>query len=174
MLERSKLEINHPAPDFTLPDLNGQLRSLSEFRGQVLIINFWSAECPWSQRTDQALVKHLQMWGDRVKLLPVASNVNEGKDLIVQESSLRGLPLVLHDENHLIADLYDALTTPHLFVVDTEGILRYQGAYNDVTFRQRDPTQDYLKMAVEAVLQGELPDPSQTNSYGCSIVRALP
>ena len=54
------------------------------------------------------------------------------------------------------------------------GYLFDDGAYNDVTFRQRDPTQDYLKMAVEAVLQGELPDPSQTNSYGCSIVRALP
>jgi peroxiredoxin len=174
MPEGFHLDINHPAPGFTLPDMDGQLHSLSDFRGKIVIINFWSAECPWSHRVDQALVEQLHKWGHRVFLLPVASNVNEGVELITQESFKRGLPLVLHDENHVIADLYRALTTPHFFVVDQEGILRYQGAYDDVNFRQREPTQDYLIDAVEALLQGELPEPSQTVSYGCSLVRQLP
>jgi peroxiredoxin len=174
MQENSQLEINHPAPGFTLPDMGGQLHSLSNFRGKIVIINFWSAECPWSHRVDQALVEQVHKWGDRVVLLPVASNSNEDTELIIQESSTRGLPLVLHDENHVIADLYRAITTPHFFVVDQQGILRYQGAYDDVTFRQREPTQDYLIDAVEALLQGEQPEPSQTDSYGCSLVRQLP
>lgn len=174
MLENSRLVINQPAPDFTLPDLDGQLHTIGDFSGQTLIINFWSAKCPWSLRVDQALAKHMQNWGDRVIWLSVASNLNEGNDLLLHESSQRGLPLVLHDENHLIADLYFALTTPHLFVLDAERILRYQGAFDDVTFRQREPTQDYLVMAVSALLQGEMPQLSQTDSYGCTIVRQLP
>lgn len=174
MPEVSLLTINQPAPDFTLPDLNGQMHSISDFRGQILIVNFWSAECPWSLRVDQALVKQLRQWGDRVIWLSVASNLNESKDLLLQESLQRKLPLVLHDENNSIADLYAALTTPHLFVVDSEGILRYQGAYDDVTFREQEPTQDYLVMAVNALLLGEQPKLSQTDSYGCSIVRQLP
>ena len=94
--------------------------------------------------------------------------------MITAEANERGYSILLHDVNQQVADLYGAITTPHLFVIDVEGILRYQGAFDDVTFRQRTPTQNYLKMVVEALLQGKPPNPSQTPSYGCIIVRYLP
>jgi peroxiredoxin len=169
-----KIKNDLPAPDFTLPDLNGDPYSLIDFRGRIVILNFWSAECPWSSRADQEMMKFLQKWGDLVKYLPIASNVNEKMEMIAGETNERGLSILLHDINHQVADLYGAITTPHLFIIDAQGILRYQGAYDDVTFRQRTPTQNYLQMAVEALLQGELPHPSQTPSYGCIIVRNLP
>ena len=174
MPKGSQLEINHPAPNFTLPDLDGRMHSMIDFRSQIAIVNFWSAECPWSHRVDQDLVNQLESWEDRVILMSVAPNLNESKELILQESSQRGLPLVLLDENHSIADLYGAVTTPHFFVLDTGGILRYRGAYDDVTFRKREPTQNYLISAVNSLLSGGLPQPSQTVAYGCSIVRQLP
>ena len=71
----------------------------------------------------------------------------------------------------VVADLYGTKTTPHFFIVDEGGILRYQGAMNDVTFRQPTPTRDYLREAVDAILSDRLPDPSQTSPYGCAIVR---
>ena len=163
-----------PAPDFTLPDLNGDPHSLKDLRGRIVILNFWSAECPWSSRADQESMKFLQKWGDLVTYLPIASNVNENMEMITTEAHERGLSILLHDVNQQVADLYGAITTPHLFVIDAQGILRYQGAYDDVTFRQRTPTQNYLQMTVETLLQGELPNPSQTPSYGCIIVRNLP
>ena len=43
------------APDFTLPDLDGAPHALSNYRGQVVIVNFWSAECPWAERADSLL-----------------------------------------------------------------------------------------------------------------------
>jgi hypothetical protein len=81
------------------------------------------------------------------------------------------LPLLLLDRNQAIADLYGAQTTPHFFVVDRKGILRYQGALNDVTFRQREPRIHYLREAVKALLLGKKPDPDTTNPYGCTVVR---
>ena len=70
-----------------------------------------------------------------------------------------------------LPDLYGSLTTPHIFVIDREGKLRYQGAFDDVTFRQREPTRFYLKDALDALLAGRQPEPAQTTPYGCSIVR---
>jgi peroxiredoxin len=163
-----------PAPLFQLADLNGVLHRLEEYRGKVIVINFWSAECPHADRADQELLAYLKRWGESVRLLVVASNVNETSDLVRSVAAERGLPVPLLDSEAAVADLYRAVTTPHLFVVDPQGILRYQGAIDDVTFRQRKPTCFYLKEAVEAVLAGRIPDPAETSPYGCTIVRFLP
>jgi peroxiredoxin len=165
------ISIGQPAPDFTLPDLNGHLHSLLDYRGRVAILNFWSAECPQSARVDAELLPMVKAWGAAVALLSIAANANEGRDLIARVAAQRALPVVLLDSDHKVADLYEAQTTPHLFVVDAQGILRYQGAFDDVTFRQRNPTRNYLRQAVEAVLAGQQPPLSQTSPYGCTIVR---
>lgn len=165
---------NLPAPNFTLLDLKGQPHSLKDYLGCMVILNFWSAECSWSSRSDELIVEYLSEWGDAVQYLPIASNANENKRLIVDEAAVRGLNLLLHDEDHNVADLYGAITTPHLFVIDDQGILRYQGAVDDVNFRQRTRTQNYLKMAIDSIRQGNLPDPDQTLVFGCAIVRAVP
>lgn len=160
-----------PAPDFTLPDLTGRLYRLSDQKGRLVVVSFWSAECPWSERADRILLSSLSEWGDRVVLLPVASNDNEEPGLLARVAGERGLPLVLLDQGHRVADLYGAQVTPHLFLVDANGILRYQGAMDDVTFRQREPTRHYLVEAVEALFAGRSPDPAQTPPYGCALVR---
>ena len=168
------IPLGQPAPGFTLPDLAGHAHSLAEARGRIAIVNFWSAECGWCERTDAQLLALTQTWGDAATLLPIASNLNEGPALLARVAGQRGLPLVLIDAEHQVADLYGALTTPQLFVIDQDGILRYKGAFDDVTFRQRTPTQNYLRKAVEALLTGRQPDPAQTLSQGCSIVRYMP
>jgi len=139
-----------PAPDFHLHALDGRLYQLSRYRGSVVILNFWSANCPHAARTDQEIRAYLQDWKVRVTLLPVAANANEEPDLLRRVAGERGLSPVLHDPHQQVADLYGAATTPHLFVIDPDGLLRYQGAFDDVTFRQRVPTRHYLREAVEA------------------------
>jgi hypothetical protein len=75
------------------------------------------------------------------------------------------------DANCFVADLYEAQTTPHVFVIDREGILRYRGAVDDVTFRQRTPARFFLDEAVEALLEGHVPALVESPAYGCTIVR---
>ncbi len=163
-----------PTPDFTLPDLNGREHRLQDYRGRIVILNFWSAECPWSARADESLLARVEDWGDRVALLPIASNFNEPLALLRRVSRERGLPLVLHDAEGRVASLYGAQTTPHLFVMDPQGVLRYQGALDDVTFRKREPEVPFLIQAVEAVLAGREPDPLETQPYGCTLVLPPP
>ena len=86
----SKLQTGQPAPDFSLPDITGIQHSLGGFHGRVVILNFWSAECTWAQRTDAALQQLLQAWRERVVLISVASNTNEDPGLIRQTAGDRG------------------------------------------------------------------------------------
>jgi peroxiredoxin len=165
------VELNQTVPDFTLPDLTGRIHILSDYRGRIVVINFWSAECPYASQADAALQPLLLLWGKKVALLTVASNENETPAQLRAVARRRKLPLVLRDEAHQVADRFEAVTTPHVFVLDETGRLRYQGAFDDVTFRRREPTRFYLREAVEALLVGRSPDPAETAPYGCSIVR---
>lgn len=149
------------------------MHHLADYRGRVVVINFWSALCPWSGRTDTPLLEWMEDWGEDVTLLPVASNADETLELIRQVSGERGFPLVLRDAWQRAADRYAAQTTPHVFVVDAKGILRYQGAFDDVTFRQRTPTRHYLREVVDALLAGREPQVKTVPPYGCAIVRYL-
>jgi peroxiredoxin len=171
MDNQPKLENGTKAPDFTLTDLKNNPHSLADFSGQTVIVNFWSAECPWSTRADEVILEYLQNWAEEVHYLPIASNVNESRELITKEANARKLLLLLLDEDHQVADLYGGTTTPHIFVIDATGILRYQGALDDVTFRQRTPTLNYLETAVKAILSGLQPEHAITDTYGCTIVR---
>ncbi len=165
--------VNQPLPDFVLPDLQGHLHRLSEGRGRIVILNFWSCECPHVERTDADLLAALRRWGEAVLLLPIASNANESAEALDRVARARGLPWVLRDANQEVADRLGAMTTPEVFIVDREGVLRYHGAPDDVTFRQRTPTRSYVEEAIDALLAGNLPPVTETPPFGCSIVRQM-
>jgi len=137
----------------------------------LVVVNFWSAECPWSERADQHLVSIASQFAGKVCILPVASNQNESRELINRVMQQRKLELVLLDRGGFLADAWGAQTTPHAFVIDAAGSLRYQGAVDDVTFRKRNPERFYVEEAVRALLAGELPEIAKTQPYGCTIVR---
>jgi peroxiredoxin len=166
-----QLELNEPAPEFTLPDLDGRIHMLSDYRGRIVIINFWSAECPHSERFDADITTCLAQWGADVALLSLASNANEPEGMLAAVARQRKIPVVLRDAGQMVAGRYGALTTPHAFLIDRQGILRYRGAVDDVSFRQREPTRFYLREAVEAVLADQLPEVPEVQPFGCTIVR---
>jgi hypothetical protein len=93
--------------------------------------------------------------------------------MVAESAKARSIPTVLIDAEHVVADQYGAMTTPHVFVLDRDGILRYRGAVDDVTFRRREASQLFLREAVEALLKGKIPELSETPSYGCAIVREI-
>ena len=170
LTNKSALTVGQAAPGFKLPDLAGQFHSLQDYQGKTVVINFWSAECRWAKRADQEIIPLLEAWGDEVVYLSIASNANEGIEELAKTAEERGIPLVLRDGEQKVASLYNAEYTPHIFVIDPQGILRYQGAYDDVTFRQKEATVNYLQGAVAAVMAGEGPDPAEVPTYGCTIV----
>jgi peroxiredoxin len=167
------VELHRPAPDFELPDVEGRFHRLCDHRGKIVIVNFWSAECPHSARTDGLMIDLLARWNGEVELLSIAANRNESVQMVDEVAQARGIPNVLIDAQHFVADQYGAITTPHIFVLDRQGILRYQGAVDDVTFRRREASQFFLRDVVEELLKGKIPELSETTAYGCAIVREI-
>jgi len=174
------MEINQPAPDFELPDLECKIHRLSDYHGKIVIVNFWSCECPQSERTDKAIMAmfaqraaQVRRDASRVVLLPIAANRSENVEALKNAADARHLPTVLRDANCFVADLYEAQTTPHVYVIDRDGVLRYQGAVDDVTFRNRIPSRFFLDEAVESLLEGHLPALTESPAYGCTIVREI-
>jgi peroxiredoxin len=162
-----------PAPLFYLPDLNEKTHSLKEMLGRIIVLTFWSAECTWCERVDRELLSHLEAWNEQVSVWWVDSNANENRQLIKRVAAERNLPIVLIDRRQKVADLYGAQTTPHCFVIDRQGVLAYQGAWDDVTFRQRVPTQVYVPQVIQALLQNRAPSLTHTPPYGCTLVRSF-
>jgi len=119
------------------------------------------------------MIDCLAEWDGNVELLSIASNRNESVQSVEEVSKTRHLPGVLLDAEHVVADLYEAITTPHVFVVDRDGILRYRGAVDDMKFRQQKATRLFVKEAVESLLEGQSPTLTETLSYGCAIVREI-
>ena len=167
------MELHQPAPDFELPDVQRRLHRPCDYRGKIVILNFWSAECPHSARTDGLIINLLEEWNGEVELLSIAANRNESVQMVEEAAKTRHIPRVLIDAQQVVADQYGAMTTPHIFVLDQAGVLRYRGAVDDVTFRHRQATQFFLQDAVEALLQGRVPGVSETPAYGCTIVREI-
>ncbi|MBL8098948.1 MAG: redoxin domain-containing protein [Anaerolineales bacterium] len=167
------LQLNSPVPDFSLKDLDGNIVNINDYRDKIVIINFWSCECPHSERTDKAILSICAKWQDEVELITIASNRNESLSGIKKVAETRTIPQVWLDADCEIANLFEAVTTPHVFVIDRDGILRYQGAVDDVKFRQKVATQFYLDEAVKSLLAGDVPEVQETSAYGCAIVREI-
>lgn len=168
------IEDGKAPPAFTLPDLGGRAHSLADYVGMIVVLNFWSAECPWAERADKEITAMLEEWGEKVILLSIASNANEPVEMLAKVAKERGISPVLHDSHQQIARIYAAQFTPQIFVLDEDGLLRYQGAFDDVTFRQPEPTRNYLREAGDSLLAGKLPSVTQAPAYGCTVVYYRP
>jgi len=165
------IKIGDRAPLFQLPNLKGELHGLNEYLGWNVVLNFWSAECDWCKRVDEEVIDYLVAWNERVRVLWIASNANESVDLIEKTAAERKIPSVWIDADQKVADLYGAHITPQFYVVGGGGVLRYQGAWDNITFRQRKATQVYIPQVIEALLHDQSPEVTTTPAYGCTLVR---
>ncbi len=165
------MTIGQPAPQLQLKDLTGREYVLKDAAERIRLLYFWSAECDWCERVDAELLEYQKLWAEQVDVLWIASNPNESREMLQATATARGISSVLVDEKQQAADSYGAQTTPHFFVVDQQGKVAYQGAWDDITFRQRVATRKYLAKAIEALLEGHQPEVAQTPPYGCVLVR---
>ena len=75
----------------------------------------------------------------------------------------------LQDADGKLGHLFGAKTTPHMFVIDTKGKLAYDGAIDDDPRESSEHPLNYVDGALQSLESGQSPDPSQTQSYGCSV-----
>lgn len=144
------LEVGYLAPDFALPDLEGKVRRLSDFKGKVVLLNFWSTWCqpcrdemPSMQRAFEQHNRH------GLEIVAVSLNV-EGKPVVeefVQEFNLT-FPVLL-DPKKEAGRLYRIYALPTSFLVDPEGGI----AYKLIGAREWDTEASW--QLIQRILRGE-------------------
>jgi thiol-disulfide isomerase/thioredoxin len=116
------------APDFTLPDLDGEARSLAEFRGKVVMLNFWATWCPPCRREMPSMQRLYEKYGER-GLVVVAVNQFEDPDLVFEFTgrlSLEPTFPILFDRESRVSEQYKVKGLPTTYLLDREGRIHYR------------------------------------------------
>jgi peroxiredoxin len=175
-------QIGQAAPDFTAVDSKGDPIRLSEYRGKIVVLEWTNADCPYSRKhyssgnmqSVQALAqKKGIVWLSVISSAPGKLGLVNGTAADALTASRHAIPTaVLLDPTGSVARMYYAKTTPHMFVIDKDGMLRYMGGIDSIaTTDEADiaHAEPYLKEAMLAVAAGDPAPHPVTKPYGCSI-----
>lgn len=171
----AKAEIGKPAPDFTLPDTEGTNVTLSSFRGRLVILQWINPDCPVCKRViTTGVVKNMlaavRSLAEDAVFLPISTTPKMTSAKIAAYLKENEIPAKgLMDNEGRVGRLYEARTTPHLFVIDKEGVLRYQGAIDNDPAGKKQEVENYVVKAVKALVAGQPVSPETTKPYGCSV-----
>jgi peroxiredoxin len=166
-------EVGKPAPSFKLKDEAGKEHSLEQYKGKVVVLEWTNPECPFVQRHYQAdTMEKTQKGFDSKKVvwLTVDSSAHHTAETAAAAKKAEGIANpVLLDTSGEVGKSYGAKTTPHMYVIDEKGVLRYAGAIDDDARGKNEKPTNYVKTAVDALLSGK-PVPTATSTpYGCSV-----
>lgn len=176
------VETGAPAPDFTLKDASGKEHKLAELRGKYVVLEWTNYGCPfvvkhYSKGNMQALQKEWTgkgvVWLSICSSAPGMQGYYSAADLPAETTKhgFSGTAYLL-DEDGTVGRAYEAKTTPHIYVINPEGTLIYQGAIDSIRSTDSDDiakAENYVTKTLTAALAGQPVDPSTTVPYGCSV-----
>lgn len=174
--------VGQPAPAFTAVDSNGKSHALADFKGKTVVLEWTNDGCPYvkkhynggnMQKLQQEVTKAGGVWLSIISSAPGKQGFVNGADANKLTTSRGAAPTaVLLDPTGAVGKLYEAKTTPHMFVVDKAGMLRYMGAIDDQANTDAATiatARNYVRDAFTAVSTGTKVAETATDPYGCSV-----
>ena len=172
------LEIGDSAPEFNLRSVSGETVKLSDHKGKLVVLEWFNPGCPF--------VKHAHGKGVMAETIANTKSADtvwlainsggEGKQgaaVQANEGAISKWSIehpVLMDPTGEVGKLYSAKTTPHIYVIDKEGKLAYQGAHDNAPRgKAKGEYVDYVKQAVTELQAGKTVSTAETKPYGCSV-----
>ncbi|HEV2530724.1 redoxin domain-containing protein [Phenylobacterium sp.] len=175
-------ELNAPAPAFRATDETGKTRSLEDFKGKIVVLEWTSDACPYSHKHyDSGNMQRLQakarrdgvVWLTVMTAPPRSAEFMTPAEVVRWKRKVKShATAVLIDDDAKVARAYEAKTTPHMFIVDRAGRLVYMGGIDDRPYV--DPASlkgatNYVALAL-ADLKAHRPVAQPvTRPYGCSV-----
>ncbi len=168
-------KIGEAAPAWTLKDTVGKEWKSSEFAGKIVVLEWVNPQCPVCKGAHKdgripSMVKELKTLG--ATHIAINSTHNTTPEMNVAALKEYGVEYpVLLDNDGTVGRLFGAKTTPHMFVIDTKGVLRYAGALDNNAKDDKSGSEliNYAVNAVKQIKAGETVSPEYTQSYGCSV-----
>jgi peroxiredoxin len=176
------VKVGEPAPGFTAVDSNGRQQSLASYKGKFVVLEWHNQGCPYTKKHyESGNMQRLQKeWTSKsVVWFTVISSApgTQGFVTPAQENEylqkMNAAPTaVLMDPGGTLGHLYGAKTTPHMFIIDRNGTLIYNGAIDDhPTSDQGDiaNSRNYVSAALQEAMSGKPVTEAATRPYGCSV-----
>jgi peroxiredoxin len=176
------VETGAQAPVFSVQDAGGATRTLSEFHGRTVVLEWTNNGCPYVRKhydagNMQALQQEATASG--VVWLQVISSAQgeqgyldgPGARARVQTDNAHPTATLL-DASGVMGRAYGARNTPHMFVINGEGVLVYQGAIDDRPSARPSTLEganNYVRAALADVAAGRAVRVAETTPYGCSV-----
>ncbi len=175
-------QVGSAAPAFTLTDAGGTEHSLVDFRGKVVVVEWLNHDCPFVKKhygSDNMQALQGRFTDQGVVWLSVISSAPGKQGHVTPERAIeltaekKAKPTaVLLDGNGAVGKRYGAKTTPHMFVIDREGVVRYAGAIDSIASTEAadvPKATNYVAAALDALLAGKKVETESTQPYGCSV-----
>jgi peroxiredoxin len=177
--------IGQAVPDFDLSTTNDTRVRLSDYLGKTVVLEWLNPDCPFTRHAHTLGIlkdypKELRAQGIVWLGINSASNQKLGGSLESTRASIEEWELefpVLIDDSGNVGRQFDATTTPEVFLIDSQGVLRYVGAVDNMPFgkvRGGAEGQNYLTRALDQLKAGEPVSPDHQQSYGCRVKYAQP
>jgi peroxiredoxin len=174
--------VGQSAPAFTATDTNNTVHKLSDYKGKFVVLEWTNRDCPFTQKHYQSgNMERLQHeWTKRgvVWLTVVSSAPGEqgyvigGEENAYLEQMKAAPTAVLLDPTGQLGHLYDAKTTPHMFVIDKKGMLIYDGGIDDratTDVSDISGAKNYVTQALQEAMAGKPVSVPTARPYGCSV-----
>lgn len=174
--------VGQTAPAFTLTDSNGETRSLADFAGKVVVLEWWNYQCPFvGKHYGSGHMQELQKaWTAKGVVWLTVSSSGPGKQGYVDGAKANALmsekggapTAVLLDHDGTVGKAYGARTTPHMFVIDKTGKVVYAGGIDDTPstdLADIKTAKNYVQAALEEVTTGRPVSTPSSDPYGCSV-----
>ena len=178
----AKVEVGQPAPAFSLTDSNGKTRTLEEFKGKTVVLEWTNAECPFVKKhygSGNMQAQQKEATGAGVVWLSINSGAPgkqgqlDGAGANAQIKTSNGAPTAyLLDPEGTAGKSYGAKTTPHMYVIDGQGVLRYMGGIDSIQSADAadiPKATQYVKQALAELTGGKPVSVPVSQPYGCSV-----
>lgn len=166
-------ELGKAAPDFKLKNYDGKDVSLSDYKDKIVVIEWICPNCPVSKGKSPDMVDLAKKYGEKGVVWLAIDSSSKGHPYFTTDeqkkayASEKHIPYpILTDADGKVGHMYDAKTTPHMFIIDAKGVLVYTGAIDD-DFKK--PTTNYVSQALDALLDGSTVPLSESKPYGCNV-----
>jgi peroxiredoxin len=173
------LKIGDKVPDFTATDVNGKQVKFSDFAGKTVVLQWVNPGCPVCRKVTESgqvaqMITDAKAIDPNVVFLMVNSTASTASDPKVTADYLSSHKVqstaALIDGDGKVGHMFDAKTTPDMFVVDSKGTLVYGGAFDDSSDRGETAGKtNYVLNTLKQLKAGESVSPSTTKPYGCSV-----
>src|SRR6476620_7744477 len=170
------------APDFSAPDADGKTHSLSEYKGKYVVLEWFNPECPFVKKHyGSGNMQKLQSeyTGKGVVWLSIDSSAPglegnltaEQAQKVMKDWNTKQTALLLDPEGKA-GRVYNARNTPHMFVINPEGKIVYEGAIDSKASPNPadiPSSTNYVKVALDESMSGKPVSNANTRPYGCSV-----